>query len=121
MERPAHAQPFQGFWSLRATCVLVTQTCPTLCDPTVCSPSASFVHSIFQARILEWVAISFSKGSSQPRDGTCVRLQADSLLSEPPGKSLRAMRSHLKGSFKHAHVCIWISVGQNRNELEEAY
>ena len=69
-EGPAHAQPFQGFWSLRAMCVLVTQTCPTLCDSMDCSPSGSFVHRIFQARILEWVATSFSRGSSQPRDGT---------------------------------------------------
>ena len=37
-----------------------------------CSPPGSSVHGIFQARILEWVAISFSRGSSRPRDGTCV-------------------------------------------------
>ena len=48
--------------------VLVAQLCPTLCDHMDCSPPGSFVHEIFQARILEWVAISFSKGSSQPRD-----------------------------------------------------
>ena len=50
--------------------VLVAQLCPTLCDHMDCSPPGSFVHEIFQARILEWVAISFSKGSSQPRDWT---------------------------------------------------
>ena len=38
----------------------VAQSCPTLCDPMDCSPSGSSVHGIFQARILEWVAISFS-------------------------------------------------------------
>ena len=46
----------------------VTQSCPTLCNPMDCSPPGSSVHGILQARILEWVAISFSRGSSQPRD-----------------------------------------------------
>ena len=47
---------------------LVTQWCPTLWDFMNCSPPGSFVHGIFQARILEWVAIPFSRGSSQPKD-----------------------------------------------------
>ena len=42
----------------------VAQSCPTLSDPMDCSPPGSFVHGIFQARVLEWVAISFSRGSS---------------------------------------------------------
>ena len=50
----------------------VAQSCPTLCDPMDCSPPGSSVHGILQARILEWVAISFSRGSSQPRDQTQV-------------------------------------------------
>ena len=50
----------------------VTQSCPTLCDPTDCGLSGSSVHGIFQARVLEWVAISFSRGSTQPRDQTQV-------------------------------------------------
>ena len=45
-----------------------TESCPTFCDPMDCSPPVSSIHGIFQARILEWVAISFSRGSSQPRD-----------------------------------------------------
>ena len=45
--------------------VLVTQSCPTLCDPMDCSPPGSSVRGILQARILEWVAI-FSRGSSDP-------------------------------------------------------
>ena len=53
-------------------CVLVAQSCPTLCDPTDCSPPGSFIHGIFQARIVEWVAISFSRRSSQPRDRALV-------------------------------------------------
>ena len=50
----------------------VAQSCPTLCDPMDCSLSGSSVYGILQARILEWVAISFSRGSSQPRDQTQV-------------------------------------------------
>ena len=46
-------------------CVLVAQSCLTLCDPVDCSPPGSSVQGILQARILEWVAISFSRGSSQ--------------------------------------------------------
>ena len=50
----------------------VAQSCPTLCDPMDCSLPGSFVHGIFQARVLEWVAISFSRRASQPRDWTRV-------------------------------------------------
>ena len=50
----------------------VAQSCPTLCDPVDCILPGSSVHGILQARILEWVAISFSRGSSQPRDQTWV-------------------------------------------------
>ena len=48
------------------------QLCPTLCDSMDCSPPCSSVHGILQARILEWVAIAFSRESSWPRDRTCV-------------------------------------------------
>ena len=62
----------------------VAQPCPTLCDPMGCSLPGSSVHGIFQARVLEWVAISFSRGSSQPRDRTRVsHTVADALPSEP--------------------------------------
>ena len=47
---------------------LVIQLCPTLCDPMDCSLPGSFVHGILQARILKWVAMPSSRGSSQPRD-----------------------------------------------------
>ena len=52
--------------------VLVAQSCPTLCNPMDCSLPDFSAHGILQARILEWVAISFSRGSSQPRDQTQV-------------------------------------------------
>ena len=45
----------------------VAQSCPTLCDPIDCSLPGSSVRGIFQATVLEWIAISFSRGSSQPR------------------------------------------------------
>ena len=51
--------------------VLVTKLCPTLCDPVDCSPPGSSDHEIFQTRILEWVVISFSRGSSWPGNRTC--------------------------------------------------
>ena len=48
--------------------MLVVQLCLTLCKPMDCSPLGPSVHGILQARILEWVAIPFYRGSSQPRD-----------------------------------------------------
>ena len=48
--------------------VLVAQSCPTFCDPMDCSLPGSSVHGILPVRILEWVAIPFSRGSSQSRD-----------------------------------------------------
>ena len=53
-------------------CCVVTRSNPTLCDPIDYSLPGSSVHGIFQARILKWVAISFSRGSSHPRDQTCI-------------------------------------------------
>ena len=50
----------------------VAQLCPTLCDPMDYSPQGSSVHGIFQARILEWVDMPSSRGSSRPRDRTLV-------------------------------------------------
>ena len=62
--------------------VKVTQWCPTLCYPMDYT-----VHGILQARILEWVAFPFSRGSSQPRDRTQVsRIAGGSLPAEPQGK-----------------------------------
>ena len=50
----------------------VAQSCPTLCNPMDCSLWGSSVHGIFQARVLEWIATAFSRGSSRPRDWTQV-------------------------------------------------
>ena len=70
--------------SLYSIKVLVAQLCPTLCNPMDYSPPGSSVLGIFQAEILEWVAISSFRGYSRPRDqpGSPI-LQADSLLPEP--------------------------------------
>ena len=57
----------QNHFTYVCMCV-VTKSCPTLCDLMDCSPPGSSVHVISQARILEWVVIYFSKGSSRPRD-----------------------------------------------------
>ena len=73
----------------------VAQSCPILCDPI--KRSKSSIHGIFQAKVLEWIAISFSRGSSRPRNQTQISriagrikpgspaLQADALQPEPPG------------------------------------
>ena len=77
-------------------CCLVTQSCPTLCDPMDCSPPGSSFHRIFQAKILEWVAISSSRGSSPRRDRTRVSCLADVFFTtESPGKPVI-----------YLHICI---------------
>ena len=61
--------------------MLISQSCLILCDPTDSSPPGSSIHGILQARIVEWVAFSFSRGSSQPRDWTQVCHIAGSFLT----------------------------------------
>ena len=71
--------------------ILWSSSCPTVYNPRDCSPPGSSVHGILQARILECVALSFSRGSSPPRDWTQVSCsscsgQVGSLPLAPPGK-----------------------------------
>ena len=77
----------QLFWNSES----VTQLCPTLSDPMDCSPPGSSVHGTSQARILEWVAIPFSRGSPQIRDQTQASGIAGRLWSKeesiPEGKN----------------------------------
>ena len=69
------------------SCCLATKLFLTLCDPVDSSPLGCSVHGISQARILEWVAISFSRGSSWPRDKTHVSWLAGGFFTtEPPEK-----------------------------------
>ena len=93
-------------------CVLFTQLRLTLCDPMNCSPPGSSVHGIFQARILEWVAIPFSRGFSQPRDQTHI--------SHIAGRFFSALATHFSCEtmlwwtfcsfiFDHEDVIDWIN------------
>ena len=76
----------------------VPQSCPTLCYPMDCSPPGSSVHGIFQARVLEYGAISFSRGSSQPRDQRgSPALQADAL---PCGSQQTVENSSSEGNTR---------------------
>ena len=74
-------------------CMLVTQLCLILCNPVDSSPPCSSVHGICQARILEWVAILFSRGSSPPAiKPSSPALQADSL----PGKRIQKRKDNVQ-------------------------
>ena len=64
--------PERGTLGNTSSACVRAQSCPTLCNPEDCSPPGSSVHGISQVRILEWVAIPLSRGSSQPRDRTWV-------------------------------------------------
>ena len=79
----------KGYLSIHPSCA---HLCPTLCDSMDYSPPGFSIHGISQARILEWVAISSSRGSSWPRDQThvsCVSyIAGNSLLLEPSGRPL---------------------------------
>ena len=79
-------------------CIL-TQSCPTVCDSMDHSPPGSSFYGIFQARILEWVAISSSRESSRPRDWTCV--SCVSCL----GKRVLYQLSHWEN---HIYVCVYM-------------
>ena len=67
---------FVSMWKLACCHCLVTNLHQTLCDPMDCSPPGSSTHGSLQSRILEWVTISFSRGSSWPRDWTQVSCTA---------------------------------------------
>ena len=94
----------------------VAQSCPTLCDPMDYSPPGFSVHQIFQARILEWVAISFSRGSSQPRDwtqvshiaGRCFNPLSHQGMSLHSGDSTVLTRIYPLGNL--GYISLWASV-----------
>ena len=117
-------------WTL-CVYVCLSVSCLTLCDPMDCSPPGSSVHGILQARILGWVAISFSRASSWPQGlNPCLLSllcwQTDSLSEEPPGKPfhgkgpsgygicsllLRGLNAIYSKSrvLKEHHLCVTIS------------
>ena len=81
----------------------VAHLCPTLCDPMDCSLPGSSIHGNFQARILEWIAISSSRASSGPRDWTlisCVFCIAGRLLNTEPSESGQSQGLRFKFGFK---------------------
>ena len=95
--------PSMSVRSYRLICVCpVAQSCPTVCDPMDCSPPGSSVHGIFQARILEWVAIFFSRGSSWPRDPTCFSWIAGRFFTSEP----RALIVMFKSSLSLLNFCL---------------
>ena len=90
--------------------VLVSQSCPTLCDPMNCSPPGSSIHGILQARILEWIAIPFSRGSSWPRDQTQVSCTAGRFFTIwATGKILKHRTIPRFLTFLQWHSSIYIS------------
>ena len=95
----------------------VAQLCSTLCDPMDCSPPGSSVHGILQARILEWVTISFSRDlpspGIEPRSPT---LQADALASEPPGKPHAS-----KVMLKTLHARLQYYVNQELPDIQAGF
>ena len=88
----AGVQPFQGHFSTTQDEVKVAQPCLTLCDPM----DSSSVHGILQARILEWLAFPFSRGSSQPRDQTQV--------SHIAGRFFTSWATREAHSEKHCYI-----------------
>ena len=101
----------------------VAQLCLTLCDPMDCSPPGFSVHGILQARILEWVTISFSRGSSWPRDRTRVshiggrrfNLWATREALTPPQfcPKISEKIHHLVLPCSYWFPCLWPGVGQS--------
>ena len=86
--------------------VLVTQSCLTFCNPVDCSPPGSSVHGILQARIREWVAMPFCRGSSPPRDRTRVAHTAGRFL---PVWATREACSPTLSPVPTVSATLWIS------------
>ena len=94
-------------WTNDCTCVC-SQPCLTLCDPTDCSLPGCSVHGILQARVLEWVAMLSSRGSSQPTDRTRVScgscIAGGFFAAKPPGKPCLVLLYSRKASLKKLPV-----------------
>ena len=85
---------------------LVAQSSITLCDPMDCSPPGSSVHGILQARILEWVAIPFSRGSSPLRGSSLLRDQTQVFLHG------RQILHHLSHQREALELGLWSPKGR---------
>ena len=77
-------------------CCLVAKSCLTLCDPMDCGPPGSSIHGISQARLLEWVAVSVSRGSSQPRDWAHVSWIGRQILYQWAGRCRAAQLASIR-------------------------
>ena len=96
--QPPHTHPPLPFLSFPPRCLhrllkyvlscACSQACPTLCDPVDCSPPGSSVRGILQARMLEWVAMPSSRGSSRPRERTQVSCTAGGFFAPEPRAKL---------------------------------
>ena len=94
---------FSSFFLIDIVKVKVTQSCPTLCNPM-----GYPVHGILQARILDWVAFSFSRGSSQPRDRTQASLIAGGFYTSWASSNINIVPKIRKVSWKRWSLS-WIS------------
>ena len=90
----------RGVWWATVHGVAKNQ-CPARCDPMDSSPPGSPVHGILQARILEWVAISSSRGSSQPTLQSCLTL-CNPIDGSPPGSSV--------SGILQARILEWVAI-----------
>ena len=87
---------------------VLSQSCPTLCNPLDCSPSGSSVHETLQVRILKWVAMPSSRGSSQPRDQTCISYVSSPALAGGFFTASVTWRKYIKSSLlKGSGQFIW--------------
>ena len=97
------------------SCESISQSCLTLCDPTDRNLLGCSVHRILQARILEWVAIPFSRGSSRHRDqtrvscGSCIACRY--FTNGPPGKPPLHIRYVLSGWGLRVYTSRWKILG----------
>ena len=88
-------------------CAKWLQSCPTLCNPVDCSPPGSSVHGILQARILEWVAISSSRGSSQELN---LHLISPTYTHTHTHTQMKKKMDNLQG----LRCTLWVRFSENR-------
>ena len=106
--------------------VLVTQSCPILCDPMDCGLPDSSVHGILQTRILEGVAIPFSRGSSQPRGWTHVSCTAGRFFTvlatrESESEITQSCPTLMKFYCTFPVFCVWITIYIGTNTYTDSH